>query len=252
MMGPQLIHGPVPYPWIDPADWVDPTAFDDTWAYPWAYPVDAGVMEGWEGAITNPQEVEWPVHYDPTVPPPPAPGFYSYGPHHYTGAPQFAPLQSLQSDPLRQAGTDVSNLLHRAYGTAQDLAHTLGQGIAHAPGISQIAAQAAQVPRAVQHGLEQAGTYAQQGAQSAFGVLTASDKISSTADTVANQANQIGDDARRTLAVTQASIVDASKHIEDTAKQTQSTAKTIEYVVLGIGALATVAILFHIIKQSSE
>ena len=77
------------------------------------------------------------------------------------------------------------------------------------------------------------------------------DKASSAADTIEKQANQFGDDSRRTLLMAQASIISANKQLEETSQHVQSTAKTVKYVVIGIGGLAGVALLFHILRESA-
>lgn len=200
-----------------------PEQFDDEWTYPWAYPVDAGQISPWEFAHTNPNAMEWPVHYDPNSMGHYPAGHDSYLPHHYTGAPPSA---------------DAPDWLHKAYSAAQDAAQAIGQGFSHMPGLGQALGQG--IARAPSISSVFGGPAAALSRAADVG-----DKASTAADTVKLQANQVGDDARRTLA-------NVNQHVEDAARQAQETGKTVQYVVIGVGALAAVAILFHIVKQSTE
>jgi len=62
----------------------------------------------------------------------------------------------------------------------------------------------------------------------------------------------LSDEGKRTLAMAQAGIADANRHVEDTSKAAQDAAQAVKYVAIGVGALLTVSLLFHIVKQASE
>ncbi len=181
----------------------------------WFYPEDAGHVSAWPLTIENPNPIlDWPLPYDPSVVGAPEVIYGSPPPLDHVGD-----LRSVIPQPLWQAGEG------------------LGQAIGHGlEGLSQAFS-----------GLPQ-----QLGAPSRIErkVVDVGDKTADAAETVKTQANQVGDDARRTMAMMQATMIAANRHMEETSKKTQATAETIKYVVAGLGALATVAILFHIIKSA--
>lgn len=189
----------------------------------WFYPTDAGHVAAWPLTIENPNPIlDWPLPYDPSV----------------VAAPQIVGAPELvygSPPPLEHVGDLRSMIPEPLWHAGEGLGQAIGHGF---------------------EGLGQAfgGLPQQLGAPSRIErkVSDVGDKTADAADAVKLQANQVGDDARRTMAMMQATMVSANRHMEETSKKTQDTAEMVKYVVAGIGALATVAILFHIIKQSSE
>lgn len=193
----------------------------------WSYPEDAGYVTPWPGAVENPDPMlGWPTMYDPyaidmlqppAVPSPLPPGVISGcapGPSQYqTGDLRSVVPQSWWT-PFQHAGQEAT----------EALGHGL-EGLGEAFGaIPQTLATPGHIEK----------------------------KAGDAADAVKTQATQVGDDARRTMQMMQASMVNANRHLEETSKSAQSTAEAIKYVALGVGALATIALLFHIVKQSTE
>ena len=70
--------------------------------------------------------------------------------------------------------------------------------------------------------------------------------LSAAAETVRTQASSVGDQAKRTLGTAES----AQKQIARAAKETADTMKAVKFVAMGIGALATVALLVHILKET--
>lgn len=185
----------------------------------WFYPEDQGYVSAWPLTTENPNPIlDWPLPYDPSIVAAPdivgAPELVYGSPPPYVGD-----LRSAIPQPLWQAGEG------------------LGQAIGHGlEGLSQAFSGLPQqfgTPSRIERKVSDVG-----------------DRTADAADTVKTQANQVGDDARRTMAMMQATMIAANRHMEETSKKTQATAETIKYVVAGIGALTTVAIIFYIIKSA--
>jgi hypothetical protein len=77
------------------------------------------------------------------------------------------------------------------------------------------------------------------------------DKAMAAADTLKAQATDVGEQAKRTLAVAQAQMLAASRDVRETSQHTRATADVAKYVLLGVGGLAAAALLVTIIKQAT-
>jgi len=202
---------------------VDENVFFEEEGYPWAYPTDAGFESSWPAldVVENPLgDLFWPTLYDPRV------TRHVHYPAHVAGA--TAP--QTPAEWLRSGGVSYPSMpwLQKAYGTVQDVGQKFAQAVQSA------------TPSLVPGALTQSG------------IPDAASKASDAADAMRRQANVLGDEGRRTMAIAQASLADANRQIEDTAKQAQAAAEAVKYVVIGVGALTTIALLFHIVKQASE
>lgn len=187
--------------------------------YPWAYPLDMGWVSAWPSTIENPDPMlDWPLPYDPSIVG--APVLVEGSPPPIDGY-MTGDIASMIPSPIRQAGTALGQTIGQGF-------QGLGEALGTVP--STFGA-----PSRIERKLSDT-----------------TDKTSQAADTVKTQANQVGDDARRTMAVFQASMISGNQHIEETSRKVQQTADAIKYVVFGIGALTTVALIFHIVKQSTE
>jgi hypothetical protein len=225
MSGGRHVSHPAPaaslhnFPWLDAAAMASMPE-----VYPWAYPVDAGYVTAWPNTIENPDPLlDWPYMYDPYT--------MDQGPIIVEGpAPGYA-VGSLIPESLSQAGEQLGQGISRAW---SGVSQAVGQGL---EGLRQAAGDipGLGIPSRIERKVTDVG-----------------DKTAQAADTVKVQANAVGDDARRTMAMMQASMVAANKNLEDASRKAQATADAIKYVALGVGGLATVALLFHIIKQSTE